>query len=312
LPFSVKQDRGVIYIDENKARCPKFPLEPLFRSVYLLNPDFNPKAVDVVTDRKNLRALLSIICGKSVQDFRMDIELVEKTLLFTRWVKNARGFITDSRGYGHEFEKSMGTYSNQLKRSTSHHRVIQYSLMGISILLRFEADCYMLSEGISTVSSSKSRESAQICSYNGGIQSDVDNHPHKSKFKLIRAGHNVPHSSIVELKTCNERKWLLTSKVVDQLWFGQVRHLKIGYHNEGLFSRIEEKDFKENGEFQHFENRKSREVRNLIRVIEKIRAMMMEHKTVQTVLLYEDESLHLYKRQHGTHALPRDLLSKWE
>lgn len=94
-----------MYLDENKARCSKYPLEPLFRSIYFLNPEFDPNSIDVVTDRKNLRELLKIVCGNSVHDFRIDLELVGETLLFTRWGKVARSYSNDSNGYGHEFEK---------------------------------------------------------------------------------------------------------------------------------------------------------------------------------------------------------------
>jgi hypothetical protein len=53
----------------------------------------------------------------------------------------------------------------------------------------------------------------------------------------------------------------------------------LSYENNVIFNRIAEKDFKENGEFRNFESRKGRELRKLVGVVKKIRAMMKEHKT---------------------------------
>ena len=301
----------MIYIDENKAQCSKYPLEPLFRSVYFLKPEFDPNSIDVVTDRKNLRELLKIICGKSVRDFRLDLELVGETLLFTSWEKAAKSYINDSNGYGHEFEKALGTYPKSFRWSRGHHRVIRYSLAGMRILLRFEADGYLPSNDISTVSSFKPVVRRHR-SENTAIQSlHADSQPVESRLNVIPGGNDIPHNSLVELKTCNESRWLTTSKVIDQLWFGQVRHLKIGYHNDGMFERIDERDFQDNEEFQRFGRIKGPELRKMIDVIVNLRRMMKEHETVEAVLMYEGKSLHLYKKHNGTHTLPQDLLSRW-
>ncbi len=78
-----------------------------------------------------------------------------------------------------------------------------------------------------------------------------------------------------------------------------------------MFKNIDEKDFQDNKEFQQFGRIKGQELRKMIDVIENIRKLMKEHETVEAVLMYEKESLHLYKKCNGTHALPRDLLSRW-
>lgn len=74
-----------MHIDQNAYRHPECPLEPLFRSVYELNPQFNPKPIGLVTDRNNLRKIVWSILGEDTGDFRVDIALVGDTLLFTRW-----------------------------------------------------------------------------------------------------------------------------------------------------------------------------------------------------------------------------------
>lgn len=53
-PTQVGKDTGLVYIDQNAARYPDSPLEPIFRAVYALQPAFDISSTDVVTDRNNL------------------------------------------------------------------------------------------------------------------------------------------------------------------------------------------------------------------------------------------------------------------
>lgn len=61
--FSLDRDYGGSLIDENARRMTSFSaLEPLFRSLEVCSPGFDMDAVDIVTDRNNLRKLLKF-CG---------------------------------------------------------------------------------------------------------------------------------------------------------------------------------------------------------------------------------------------------------
>lgn len=60
-PRHVKKDSGLVYIAQNADRHPDSPLEPLFRSLYIEQPSFDINSIDVVTDRNNIRKLLSFI-----------------------------------------------------------------------------------------------------------------------------------------------------------------------------------------------------------------------------------------------------------
>jgi hypothetical protein len=64
-PRQVKKDSGLIYIAQNAARHPDSPLEPLFRALYVAHPSFNIHSTDVVTDRNNIRKLLSFVSGRT-------------------------------------------------------------------------------------------------------------------------------------------------------------------------------------------------------------------------------------------------------
>ncbi|KAJ5836389.1 hypothetical protein N7447_002415, partial [Penicillium robsamsonii] len=102
-PRKVAKDSGLIYIAQNAFRHSKSPLESLFRSLYTENPSYNIHQVDLITDRNNIRKLLS--------------------------------------GYGHEFEKAFTT--TQVSGSTGHHRIISYNLGDSKFIVRYETDAYI-------------------------------------------------------------------------------------------------------------------------------------------------------------------------
>ncbi len=87
-PRQVKKDSGLIYIAQNAARHPDSPLEPLFRALYLTNPSFDIRSIDVVTDRNVIRKLLSFINPSSTRNgleaFTFNIELAGNTAIFSR------------------------------------------------------------------------------------------------------------------------------------------------------------------------------------------------------------------------------------
>ncbi|MEP0661195.1 MAG: hypothetical protein ABJC87_18305, partial [Roseobacter sp.] len=57
--FTLFRDGGPQVVDENaKMMHPFSSMEPLFRSIEICSPGFDVDAVDIVTDRNNLRKLL--------------------------------------------------------------------------------------------------------------------------------------------------------------------------------------------------------------------------------------------------------------
>ncbi|KAL3479969.1 hypothetical protein BJX99DRAFT_244635 [Aspergillus californicus] len=96
----VKQDSGLIYISQNAARHSENPLEALFRALYITQPSYDIRSVDLVTERNSIRKLLSFVnpvaAGKKWKQFTIDE---------TSSVIEPHEFV----GYGHEFEKAYTT-----------------------------------------------------------------------------------------------------------------------------------------------------------------------------------------------------------
>jgi len=115
VPKRLQKDSGLIYIVQNAARHPDSPLEPLFRVLYNANPLYNIRSINVVTNRNNIRKLLSFINPGSTRNgldiFTINIETTKNTAIFCCEEAAIHELIRpqEFRGYGHEFEKANTT-----------------------------------------------------------------------------------------------------------------------------------------------------------------------------------------------------------
>lgn len=297
------------YIDQNRYRCTTFPLEPLFRSIYTLDPHFDPKPIDLFTDRNNLRKLTFAVSGISIQDFRIEVELVGDTLLFTRSEEQASEVVTQFRGFGHQFERKFTDYDDSaLKKSTGHHRIVQQSVGGITFVVRFEVDGYFEEEN-TVPRDSKSDDRDEISDLATSLASMQVRQ--SRTLKVLRGGYKVSPNSLLELKTRAKHRPLHTSDVIYQLWFGQVPWLVVAYHMRGAFSQIKKEDFKDTGKFANFEAENKVEVTKLVRVIKNIKEALKKAGKTRGIVVYERE-LVLYEMSGNARSLPEDLLKKWE
>lgn len=116
-------------MDQNAFRMPSSPLYPLFRAVDVVAEENGRSVVwpevDFVTDRNGLRKLLTWINNKA-DPFRIDMQLAgRRTVLLTRWEKQARVW-ADGKGYGFHFEKESTRKAPGCEKGTSHHRIVKY------------------------------------------------------------------------------------------------------------------------------------------------------------------------------------------
>ncbi|KAF8434005.1 hypothetical protein BGX38DRAFT_1221409 [Terfezia claveryi] len=147
LPAWLNPDSGIFYIDQNAYRWPTSPLEPALRALFTLHPTFDLNPIDIVTDRNNLRKLFRFVCGdqKLMHEFKFYVEVINKTVLVTRWEKRAANVVAGSefRGFGHTFEKEFTKYTKGLEGSTGHHRVAKYKFGGLNMMVRFTAEAFL-------------------------------------------------------------------------------------------------------------------------------------------------------------------------
>jgi len=138
-PFRLQPDTGVVFVDQGGYWLPAAPLLPLFRAVDVVaeeNPDAHLDwgALDVITDRNNLRKLMRWLnnVDGTTKDFRIDMQLAgKKTLLLNRWEKRSREFLS-GRSFGYAFEEATTKKVKGCEASTGHHRIVKYVCVCIS------------------------------------------------------------------------------------------------------------------------------------------------------------------------------------
>lgn len=224
-------------IDQNAHRCPKYPLEPLFRALLTSTPTFDLGSIDLVTDRSNLRKLLRFAANEGGEPFMITVQRLGKTTLFTRNEPQSSERITGFRGFGHEFEKAYTTWPTGMENSTSHHRIVQYKLCGIQCIVRFEVDACTHAGPVDDDPSPD--EDDGLSSLLGSVtiepKSDVSD---PGTVHVVKGGTLVPQSSVLEIKTRAATRGLSIADVMPQLWFSDTQALAVGYHRRGRFGTV--------------------------------------------------------------------------
>src|SRR5436190_3957298 len=277
VPRQLKKDSGLIYIAQNTARHPDSPVEPLFRALYITNPSFDIRSIDVVTDRNNIRKLLSFINPGSTRNgletFTINIEVTKSTAIFCRVETATHEFIgpRELRGFGHEFEKVYTT--SQISGSTGHHRIISYCFSDLNCIVRHDTDGYVDADTRTPSSNSKELENDSLSSMLGSLSLSPTNSPPNttpagSKLTIKEEGQVVPLESTLEIKTRVFHKPLEIQEVAPQLWISQTHKLVRAYHHKGKFQEPEVEDVA--AEIKRWEEGNQRNLRKLAALIKKI------------------------------------------
>ncbi|KAF5984323.1 geranylgeranyl pyrophosphate synthetase [Fusarium coicis] len=308
----LQKDSGLYYINQNGARYPLSPLEPLFRALYLTQPAFDIRSVDVVTDRNNIRKLLAFINSDldpgGLEPFAMAVEVIGTTALFRRIEAAATRFIASNefRGFGHEFEEEYTL--KQVNDSTGHHRIIAYQFCGLDFVVRYEADGYVATDQIESLQddlllSSMRGLSLLPVTSTSGINSS------QSKLVITEEGRVVPPGSILEIKTRATSRHLPIQEVAAQLWVSQTSKLVRAYHCRGKFQVPQVEDVE--AHVKRWEELNQNDLKRLASLIKTISSLARQYGGKATVR-YEGGSKLLLYRSDKEDMLPHFLYSKWE
>ena len=317
----VKKDSGLICIAQNAARHPESPLEPLFRAIYTTNPSFDIRDVDVITDRNNIRKLLSFVDVSTSEAFTIEVEMAKNTAIFCRIETKTQEYIrpTEFRGFGHEFEKAYT--KSQIPGGGGHHRMISYSFGGLKFIVRHKTDGYignpsMSAAGNSSSSSSNTGEDVSLSKALASITLTSGDEtlvvkPPGSKLTIKKQGQVVPRASTLEIKTRSAHRPLMISEVATQLWVSQTPQIVRAYHHKGVF--VEPTVENVTAQIDAWENQNQRNLRKLAALIEKIRDVVQGWGG-KAVVRYDpvEVALIVDKIEDGKKALPKDLYAKWE
>ncbi|MCJ1436419.1 hypothetical protein MMC27_005798 [Xylographa pallens] len=315
----LKQDSGLIYIAQNAARHPESPLEPLFRALYITHPSFDIRPIDIVTDRNNIRKLLSFIDPSSsrngLEAFTMNIEVTKNTAIFCRDETKTQEYIGphEFRGFGHEFEKAYTV--TQIGGSTGHHRIISYRFSDLNFIVRHETDGYVDIDGWSSSSKAKNHTQDSLSSMLETLSlapasSPPGITPTGSKLTIKEEGRVVPRESTLEIKTRVSHKLLDFQEIAPQLWVSQTPKLVRAYHKNGTFQKPVVEDVAD--AVKSWEERQQKNLRKLAALIPRIINLVKECGG-NAVLKYDvgGDKLVVCKVERKE-MLPKDLYSKWD
>ncbi|RAH81635.1 geranylgeranyl pyrophosphate synthetase [Aspergillus japonicus CBS 114.51] len=303
--LKVPKDSGLLYIAQNAARHPASPMEPLFRTLYFTRPAFDISAVDIVTDRNNIRKLLTFINPKHnrsrLEDFTIQIERQGRTMLLCRQEIWTREFIPrrEFRGFGHEFENA--TTSRRIPDSTGHYRIVSYEFAGLSCLVRYETDGYVPPGD--DVASAMGRSSPSIL----GPPTVISPY---SALRVCEGGQTVPTQSILEIKTKAERKPVDLQQVLPQMWVSQTSQLACAYYiQDGWFIPCQPTSAE--SEIREWEENHQDDLQRLAALLRWLIVSVPTSGQKATLEYYSQRNQLVISHAERAAMLPPDLYNRW-
>ncbi|KAI6162843.1 hypothetical protein EDD17DRAFT_1776415 [Pisolithus thermaeus] len=289
-------------------------LTPIFAAVDSLHDDFQYHGLDLVTDRNNLRKLLRCIDRQHDKTFRIDIDLLGKTCLFTRREETLVETIQGFRGYGHQYELAATKPRRGSEGEISHHRIVSYDFGGLKVLLRYKVDaCTVLeSEDDSLLASfsalSVGTRGASTLSNDSAFSTRFG-----VKVKMSSPRSVVPQSSVIEIKTRAAHKELDWKEFYPQLYLSQTLHLYLAKHTRGMFSQVEKFQLNSEGMAVHARGAEAAMAKLEVLLKAILKAVRERGEGVPLSLVYRAGKLQLYKRNQGTgQPFEKDISSKFQ
>ncbi|PYH77572.1 hypothetical protein BO82DRAFT_423346 [Aspergillus uvarum CBS 121591] len=295
---------------ENAARLPASPIEPLFRALYLQRPDFDIRCVDLVTDRSNIRKLLSVINPKldkrALATFTIHVERHGKTVLLCCEESSTKELKprTEFRGYGQEFEKA--TTTSCVAGGTSHYRITSYDLGGLSCVVRYEADSYVEQRGGQNLHTTLGTTLVSL---------EISDSPtlvsRHSPLMVCARDLTISPDSVLEIKTSAPGRKLEMDKVLPQMWVSQTSLLVCGYYDKkGLFAECWPRNIRP--ELNEWEMNHQADLKRLVALLKWIIASVPTSGQ-KAMLNYDSrrKELVIYQTKRPD-MLPFDLYEKWK
>ncbi|KAK3341939.1 hypothetical protein B0T25DRAFT_626400 [Lasiosphaeria hispida] len=304
-PPRLEPDSGLVYIDQNAARNPRYPLEPLFRALYVEQPEFDIQNVDLVSDRNNIRKLLRFVQGSSKGAFQIRVEIAgENTALFTRVEAKATEYVQGFQGYGRNFEKA---YTKKDDRSSSHHRIVGYSFGGMKCIVRHETDGYVSEKGPAAVTHSLSGAIKGLSISESRSDNPINN---MAATMVETSGTVVDLASTLEIKTRAASREVDMAETLPQLWISQTPKLVVGYHRNGVFDNFQLREMTD--AINRWEELHQSDIGNLACLLTEIIAAVKRGGNRRAVVSYTGGPNLIIVPDNGFPALPKDLHARWE
>ncbi|KAI4689111.1 hypothetical protein J4E81_007828 [Alternaria sp. BMP 2799] len=318
-PHRLKEDDGQYFRDPNAAKYPDFPMAPVVHAITETDPEFDATNTDVFACGSTLGNLLRFARGID-KAFRFNIEVIGETVFFVRKENDPKEVIKDIRGFGHTFPEAYTTWEHSVKGSETHQRIIRYEFGGLECLVRFESDGYiddsLAVRDVAPAQTAGDQDELLQAFQQAAIGRSPSNAMGKpEELKIEHGGSTVPHHSIFDLKTRSGKykKPIDMTDIYPALWMKQISNFIVAYHDgHGLFEDIQVQDVKKDVRAWVRENRDGiRRFATLLNEIVDI-AKSSTNKLLEVYCPGADRLEIRTQYGDGVHALPADLVERWE
>jgi hypothetical protein len=298
----LKPDSEDVFRDINAARYPSYPLEPTFRALKVMEPEFDLHTIDVVGCGSTIGNLLRF-SGSLSKPFRFDVDVVGDTVLFVRRESSPTEIIQDLQGYGHTFPEAYTTWDSAVRNSCSHQRVVQYEFGGLKFLVRSEVDGYLkearLDKSLAVQVEPRNLEDAL-----GNTSLGLSNAASGKRLQVRLHGTKVAQSQIFDVKTRRSSKVFDMEDILPRLWVNQTSKFLIAYHKFGVFENPQVEDVR--GKVLAWENNNSDLLARYHALVKRIVDVARDSEDKQCEVSWDGEGPLLITKQIGTErrALP--------
>lgn len=308
-----------------ESRLPTYPFEVVFQSTELMNPSLRFDSIDVLVNRNSLRKFFNLCMGRTQDSFRVNLYLVNSTLVIERCVKSpTKEFLNGSSGsgYGHGFERATTQMPPELLDSSAHHRMLRYELGGLECAVHFEVDASYDDPNAAGLLGVGERSEA---AHGGAVESleaavssmklgeSAITGANDVSVSAISRGSGTPQASVAELKSRTRAKNGL--RALPQLWFGRTRYLITGLHQNGTFAEVKVEDLKEDLVAWENEERNQDGLRKMVILLSQLRDAVSMVEGKACVAIHEkgvkNGVLRVFASTSGKGPLPDSVIKRF-
>ncbi len=226
-------------------------MAPAILALYTMQPDFDMNEVDIVACRYTF-SYLHAFASRTTATFRLDVELIGKTLFIIRRTDSPTEPLPIVEGYGHAFRERSTTWEDDVKESISHQRLVKYSFGSLNCLVRFGSAGYLPKMMVPELEPSLKREHGT-----SELHDDIT---------VEHRGRRIPQTAIFDLTTHSAPKDSRERNTrvepgLSRLWITQTPNHIVGFHQEGCFDDVRIKYV--SGRVKKWENRNAKKLSRL-------------------------------------------------
>jgi hypothetical protein len=307
----LKPDSEDVFRDINAARHSSYPLEPVFRALKAMQPQFDLQSVDIVGCGSTIGNLLRF-AGSQSKPFRFDVDIVGDTVLFVRRESSPTALITDLRGYGHTFPEAYTTWDSDVRNSCSHQRIVHYEFGGLKFLVRSETDGYVKDPDLDKSNTLEPTEPLSLDDALGSVSLGPTFVDPGHELQVRLQGTKVPQSQIFDLKTRASSNLFDMDEILPRLWVNQTSKFLIAYHKFGAFNNPQVEDVRQR--ILGWESHNSALLARFHAIVKRIVDVVRDSEDQQCEVSWDGQGpLHITKQVgEGRRALPSHVMQSFE